>query len=359
MAGGWNGGDAQACRDELDVIRDGGSRTILALHLIDYSYIQWASSEYRAAHRSAVESRAILFEGHEQNPYLSRQYWASQVASSWSLMFLGEWGEALKETEAAITMLARNGDDRRAQKSQLYRAWLHVHAMDFAGALAICDSVLAMVKEPLRTYPRRVGLIVAGTAEVAIRQPDRALERLQAAAAEMDRQRIMLDWYWRMQLELSLTEVWLAKGDLAKARQQAAQFLEVAQGTAERTWQALAWEANARVAMAGLDVARAQACIGKALSAINEADLPLAAWRVNATAAEISERRGDHGSAKHHRELSRITILKLANSLPAEEPLRHTFLSAPAVRNVFADARDGRPAVRVTRPSKVAMVVSG
>jgi hypothetical protein len=87
--------------------------------------------------------------------------------------------------------------------------------------------------------------------------------------------------------------------------------------------------------MAGADVARAQECIGKAFSAINEADLPLATWRVHATAAELFGRSGDSGSAEHHRELGRVAILKLANSLPVDEPLRQTFLSAPAVTKVL------------------------
>jgi ATP/maltotriose-dependent transcriptional regulator MalT len=208
-----------------------------------------------------------------------------------------------------------------------------------------------LVKEPLRIYPRRVGLIVAGAAEVALGRPDRALDRLQAASNEMDRQRVMLDWYWRLQLESSLTEVWLAKGDLGQARRQAAQFLELAQATAERTWQALAWEANARVAMAGADVARAQACISKGLSTINEADLPLAAWRVHATAADLFGRSGDLGSAEHHRELGRVTILKLANSLPVDEPLQQIFLSAPAVTKLFGS---GQPTGLTAHRSKLA-----
>ena len=336
MVHGWNAGDAEACRNELNEIRDRGDHFVLSSYRISYSYIQWASSEYREANRNAVESRSILFEGHDENPYLSRQYWASQVVSSWTLMFLGEWGEALKESDAALTMLAKNGDDHRAQKSQLYRAWLYIHAMDYAGALSICEKLLPSVGEPARIYPYRLCLILAGVAESGLGNHASALERLQAASDEMDRQKVVLDWYWRMQLESSLTEVWLAKGELGTARRQAAQFLEVAQATAERTWQALAWETNARVAMAGADVARVQECTGKALSTINGADLPLAAWRVNATAAELFERSGDLGSAEHHRELSRATILKLANSLPAEEPLRQIFLSAPAVKNVFA-----------------------
>ena len=61
--------------------------------------------------------------------------------------------------------------------------------------------------------------------------------------------------------------------------------------------------------------------------------------RVHATAAELYRAIDNSESANHHRELSRVTILKLADSLPAEEPLRRTFLSAPSVSRVLGDLR--------------------
>jgi hypothetical protein len=64
-------------------------------------------------------------------------------------------------------------------------------------------------------------------------------------------------------------------------------------------------------------------------------EVPLAAWRVHATAAACAERAGNRRAARRHRELSRATILELAESLPAEGPLRSTFLSAQAVRVVL------------------------
>jgi hypothetical protein len=66
-------------------------------------------------------------------------------------------------------------------------------------------------------------------------------------------------------------------------------------------------------------------------------EVPLAAWRVHATAAELYEHTGNSGAADHHRDLSRTTILQLAQSLPVEEPLRDTFLSAPFVCKVLGD----------------------
>ena len=72
-------------------------------------------------------------------------------------------------------------------------------------------------------------------------------------------------------------------------------------------------------------------------------EVPLAAWRVYATAAEIYERMRDNRSAMHYRKLSCETILKLADSLPAEEAaLRKTFLSAPPISAILASVPSSR-----------------
>jgi hypothetical protein len=138
-----------------------------------------------------------------------------------------------------------------------------------------------------------------------------------------------------MPIESALTELWLAKGDLGNARPQAERFLEIALATAEHTWQALAWEVKARVAMAELHLARAQDCIAKGLSAMEGFEVPLAAWRVHATAFELYQNSGDRDLAERQLALSRETVMKLANSLPTEEPLRQTFLSAPMIRKIL------------------------
>jgi hypothetical protein len=64
-------------------------------------------------------------------------------------------------------------------------------------------------------------------------------------------------------------------------------------------------------------------------------EVPLAAWRVHATGAKLSDHTGKSGLAGYQRELSRATILKLSNSLADEEPLRKTFLAAGPIRRVL------------------------
>jgi len=65
-------------------------------------------------------------------------------------------------------------------------------------------------------------------------------------------------------------------------------------------------------------------------------EVPLAGWRVHATAAEVSQRAEDTESSQRHREISRVAILKLANSLTPEDSLRKTFLSALSVTKILA-----------------------
>ncbi len=154
----------------------------------------------------------------------------------------------------------------------------------------------------------------------------------------MDRQPVIHDWYCRMMLEEALTELWLAKGALTHARPEAERFLELTLATAERTWQARAWETSARVAMEERDLHRARNCIDRALAVMEGFEVPLASWRVHRSAAELHGHEGGNGAARHHRTLARATILKLANSLADDERLRETFLSAPSVRNTLGDA---------------------
>ncbi len=359
----WNPQDMEEFQSAFAELLNAGNRRMLAPCLADCGFTSWSSSKYREAHRSLIESRVILVETVEENPYLTTfSYLGGQcIVLPMNLLLLGEWGEALREIKDAIAVLDKNADHYWGQAMRLHRAWLHLHAMDFAGALAICDSVVPMVRDPeLRPAPDyptprphniRMCLFLKGSAETALGNYERAGEYLLMAEAGMDRPAVIFDWYWHMRLESALTELWLAKGDLAQARPQAEKYLKVTLATAEHTWQALAWEVNARTAMAERDLARAQDCIAKGLSAMEGFEVPLAAWRVHATAAELSQRIKSRELAKRHLALSRDTIMKLANSLPAEEPLRHIFLSAPMIRKILGDSLP--PVSRLSNQSRI------
>jgi hypothetical protein len=197
--------------------------------------------------------------------------------------------------------------------------------------------MISLIGNFMGDYLHRFSRIFAGCAEAGLGNYDRALDGLLRVRDQMNSQKIMMDWYFRMPLELALTEAWLGKKDLTRARQEAERFLNSAIATAERTWQALAWEVNARVAMTEIDLKRAQDCVSRALATMEGFEIPLAGWRVHSTAAEVSQRSQDLESSQSHREISRVAILKLANSLTPKDPLRKSFLSALSVTKILAE----------------------
>jgi DNA-binding winged helix-turn-helix (wHTH) protein/tetratricopeptide (TPR) repeat protein len=363
----WNPKDVEEFHDAFAAVLNAGNRRILVPYFADCGFVSWIASEYREACRSLIESRVIKLETVEENPFLSAPYLRGQcIVLPKALLFLGEWGEALREIEEVTAMLDKNADYVWGQVVNLNRAWLHLHAMDFAGALAICNSTLPLVRHPeLRPTPDfptprpviRLCLCLTGSAETALGDYESALEHLLLEREDIDQPAIFWGWYGRIQLESALTELWLAKGDLAQARPQAETLLKITLSTAEHTWQALAWEVNARVAMAELDLTRAHDCIAKGFSAMEGFEVPLAAWRVHATAFELYRNSGDRDLAERHLALSRATIMKLANSMSAEEPLRQKFLSAPMIRKILGDGETPiLPHKRLTQHAGVPMV---
>ena len=334
-AGKFEPGDLEECKNLIAKIREAGDRRLLGEVQFYICYPLLNSSQYREARRNAEESLAISLEGYEENPYLkwNFQSYANLVISSH--LFLGEWGEALRNIQQRIGMVEKNGDQQSTTMARLERIWMQIYGMDFIGAQELLESMPFLSGSMFHRY----WLIWAGSVEAGLGNHERALELLLKCRDEMDQHPMMTDWYYRMPLQFALTEASLSKRDFEKARAEAEQFLTVTLDNEERTFRALAFEANARVAIAEQDLDRAQGFIAKALESIEGFEVPLAHWRVHSTASELHRALGNRELAEHHRESSSATIMKLANSLPADEPLRKIFLSAPLVRKILEDSK--------------------
>jgi DNA-binding winged helix-turn-helix (wHTH) protein len=335
--------DVSEARDAISGLRSAGLLT--GDHLTCYANLLMTRSDYRESRRCALEGIALLAKDSRVNPCADR----SQINAAYVLcndeLFLGELGEALRVVEATVAALTRNGNEAFAHMLRLWSARLSVVAHDFEGALTICESVARALSDVSHLPAQHLRLAITGTAEVALGRYEQALELLALARHNMDRQPVLNDLSCNFLVESALTELWLAKGDLAKASVQGERLLKISLETEERTWQALSWDVNARVAMAEGNLAHAEECIVKASATMEVFEIPLAAWRVHATAAALCDRMGSVGSAERHRQISRATILKIADSLAPEEPLRKTFLSAAPVAEILRTSARGQPSV--------------
>src|SRR5271165_1250010 len=338
--GRWEPGDLDECKEVVRQLRERGDRHLLGEVQLTLCYFLRNFSEYQEAVRRADEGFGILLQGYEENPYLSVTFHLHAEIVASSLVLLGQWGEALRRNDAWTAVVKKNGDRAGVEMARSALVPLYLNAMDFPAARQVLDSALPI----LGALPvlRRYLLIYDGSLQAGTGNADKALELLLACRAEMEQHPVLVDWYERMPLQQAMAEAWLSKGGLAQARVEAEEFLRVTLATEERTYRALAYETNTRVAIAEGDLQKAQDSINQAVQAMEGYEVPLAHWRVHATAYELYERMKQRDAAKKHRELSRATIMKLANSLPVEEPLRQTFLSAPMVRKILGDGDEHR-----------------
>jgi DNA-binding winged helix-turn-helix (wHTH) protein len=330
-AGDWTNATLIDLRKSFEILRQQDDRRLIAPHLIEYGRIQWACSEYGKAQSHLTSGMEHLeeFSG-ELNPYLNSAYQQAQFFLPSTLLFLGEPSEALRQVNSFIEMADKNGDIFPAQILRVNRAWIHLNLMDFLGVVEHSD-LGAEEKGNFGDsfkFLSRSRLILVGSAKVQLGLHEDALEDLLRARNDMENQTVMLDWYLRLPLQSALAEVWLNQEMLANAREEADLFLGTALATAERTWQALAWEMDARISIADNDRNRAERSISIALDLVTRHELPLAAWRVHGTAALLLGQ--DHArSAREH-------ILKIAHSLPEDHPLRAIFLSSKDVSAVLS-----------------------
>jgi DNA-binding winged helix-turn-helix (wHTH) protein len=343
---GWDAEDAEACRAALADIRRLGTREDVAWDTIDTAWVDLASTGYRKVYRDTVESLAALKEAGDEyghlNYTLARRL--CELSGGWSLTLLGEWGAALRELDAAVALAERNGDRHIGGLLLAVRCFAQVLAMDFASAQAGC-ALVSPPDRPLENFPRHFCLTVEGAAAAGLGDHERALERLLTVGEEMDRQPQLWDWYWRLFQRWTLADLWLARGELGRAREEGQLMVVGASATAERTWQGLAWEVKARIALAGDDPRQARDLIERGLAALEGVETPVAGWQVHATAADVFEALGETGSAHSHRKSSRDIVLRLAASLETYEASRRTFLTSPRVARVLESAAPRDPSM--------------
>ena len=143
--------------------------------------------------------------------------------------------------------------------------------------------------------------------------------------------------------QVELSNTWLLSGNIVNARTAADGFLKSALSTSDPHLQALAWDLNARVAIAESDLQGARESIQQALAIVDRFEILFAAWQVYGTAWQFHQRVKEHETAETNRQRAETCILKIANSFAPDEPIRATFLAATPVRRILCKKVVNRP----------------
>ena len=331
---GWNDEAAAECRRALEEVKNGNDPAALAECQLWYGSVECLSAQYSAAYENSSLA-ATAFQnrlGDERTfgPALER----SLLVSPTALLFLGKWDAALDAATTGAAHARASGDCLFALDWDAVCAWIYWFAHDYERVVSIGATLTATASAPSATT---IGHILVGASELQRGHPELARTHLDRARLAVSNNPSTVGWYWRAMLRLTLADLCLEEGNVAAAQAEAAGLLDFALASAERTWQTLAWNANARAALARNDSAHAATCVAAAIRIMEGLESPIAALHVLPTAADQAERAGDRNAARQFRLAGRTAVAQLADSLNTGRTLKESFLRAPQIAQCLAE----------------------
>ena len=324
MCEGWNTHFADECTDAFEELQLSSDFAAKARSQIVFGFIQNLGSRYREGLFNIRSGTQELFRAGV--PF----YQFGERTEIWVLIHAGEWGEALTKAQTRIDSARRNGNRVNESFWQVMQAWIHQNAFDHAGVIELCKLSSGFLQKRELLWIQRLCLTLQAMSSACTGSVEDAREYLMQAREKTESPHAWYEWYWTILRYQCEFEISMRTGALKEAQQIAQLYLSASLGTAERTWQALAWEASARVAILNGDSSHAGSCIESAIEVMKGYEVPLAHWRVHRTAMLVYP---DH--AKHHQALAANTAKQQANSLRDYPALRKSFVSSLEVKDLF------------------------
>lgn len=323
VAFGWRRDLADTLSERLEQMRGAVEPERWARIAALQGFVHLVSGDSESTERITAEALPLLIQAGDAAGYALS--YGDRARALWKL---GRLGDALGVLHELLALLDRNGDTLTLAFVRILLAGLRCEAFDLAGASALCRTNVPVVRAARVNMIMQRSLLTIGVTELRLGDYDRALEALSEMRALYEDTALPLAWYWKSRMHGGFSELWLARGDMAAARQEAELFRELSDRNPDLAWQARARVTSARVALGERDWARAESDIADALALVKGRIAPLAAWRIYETAWELYVKTGQRNLAEHYSQLRNETLRGLADSLAEEEPLRQSFLDA-------------------------------
>ncbi len=327
---GWRDEDAEFCRQTLKLIPKAQDPTILMRCRGIQCSFDFMTSNYLDCCVAATHGKELAQS--IGDVYLFVLFNNIEV---FAFMYLGEWRKLQQIVDAALAMTERNANPQATGLCHLEMAWLHAEALDFDGARQRCEETLERVEADAFSF--FIGRNLLAKAYLGLHDYPKALAQHNKIIHRIEVDDFKMDFTLYPHFYHGLCEYWLALGDLARARECATRLYEITAPPPERTYLALAHRLLAKIAMAERDLEEAKVQVSYAVSILDHAELPLAAWRVYLTASELYESLGETGKAAEFYRRSEMVIQILAANFSEDDPLQSSLLAGFAT-----EVRHGR-----------------
>jgi tetratricopeptide (TPR) repeat protein len=323
---GWQERDASLCAKALELTADAHDHgTLIRRYGIEGILDCWRS-RYQECRRAGTEGKRLAREAGDIYIFV-----LFNVLESTALIHLGEWRQLQREATAALELARVNANHPASALCRLTLAWLYVEAMDFDGARALCEGVdeKILAENQFAYFFQRA---VLAKAFVGLGEPQQARHQFDDIHRRMDQDGVPLDFTIATQLYHCLGEYCLQVADIEQARRWARQLHDYTAPAPDHNHLAQAHGLLARIALAAGDPDEARLELSKALSIVDNADFPLASWRVYHAATEILMKTGEPGEAIKYQNRFEAVVRRLAQNFEPGDRLYNSLSTAVAAR---------------------------
>jgi DNA-binding winged helix-turn-helix (wHTH) protein len=298
---GWRDEDARDCDEAVRIPLEDPSRrsTVLARG----AYGRLLASDYAGALDAAQTGADLALVYGDAFGRLVAQFFRV-----WAAIMAGDWRDADRSCEDSLREAARN---EHRQWHLLFRslgAWILREGGDPQRAVEVARGALEAAHEVRFPFGQLLAQLQLGAALSESGAAESAAATLEDLDRRLSHERLLMDWVWRMPLDLELAELWRARGEAAAAEARARTVCDTATRCGERTWLALG---HAAIAAALDDQGlrnEAEREMATALTLIAAGTSPVAARRVLTAAARMAAASGDAvGAERHHADLRALT----------------------------------------------------
>jgi DNA-binding winged helix-turn-helix (wHTH) protein/tetratricopeptide (TPR) repeat protein len=321
--GPWRADFAHACREAMDVARASKSPLVMHSRLTQHIYVELLVSRYKNAWALSEEALALSRTLGDGYMFIVGHYYAGLA-----LLHLGDWGKLRQIAEESRRAFESNSASLPLRlHHQILMGWLHVEAGDHVGAKRYCEEALSASSGEWFTLISVHCSAILGRALLGLRDYAGAVRCFETFFQAKKNEILPVFSNYFFPACLGACETWLALGEFRQARHYAEQLQNCSARAPELTYLALSYRMFAEIALKEELLDEAEPQISQALNIIEQADLPLAAWRVYATAEKFYYLQGEIHRADLCRFKKQNAVQKLLQSLPGSDPLHECFAS--------------------------------
>ena len=233
----------------------------------------------------------------------------------------GDYDDARKTVEDGLTLTQKMGDEVMHQRLLNISGWLHGELGDFERAIDLNRRCAEGARK--RGDPETVANAELNIADILMAQGDlvAAGELLEGVHRVVEDRAVSAwqKWRYSMHLFASLGELWLARGDTAKAREFANQCVEQATRTTSRKYVVRGWRLRGEIALARRQWDGADAALRQALEIAQVVRNPTHLWKTHAAFGRLRAEQGRSDEARTAYAAARQVVDGMRASLTTPE----------------------------------------